>query len=101
VVGGDSLPRKKPYPDQIQFVLDRINIPPEQVLMVGDSAQDVQAGKAAGVLTCGIRSNIGDTQQLDASKPEFMLNQIEDLVGILEEIASSETCITKSSKPSA
>lgn len=49
VVGGDSLPVKKPDPGHILGTLSRLAARPSQGVMVGDSANDVNAAKAAGL----------------------------------------------------
>jgi phosphoglycolate phosphatase len=48
LVGGDDLPRKKPAPDPLLYVAQRLGIAPAQLLMVGDSVNDAQAARAAG-----------------------------------------------------
>jgi len=48
VLGGDSLARKKPDPMPILHCCERFGIVPAALLVVGDSANDVTAGLAAG-----------------------------------------------------
>ena len=47
-LSGDSLPEKKPHPAPLLYVAKFFNITPQQLLMVGDSDNDVEAAKAAG-----------------------------------------------------
>ena len=49
VVGGDTLPERKPHPAPILAALDRLGTAPEAALMVGDNYHDVQAARSAGV----------------------------------------------------
>jgi phosphoglycolate phosphatase len=49
VIGGDSLPVRKPDPGHLRAVLDRLGAAPERAVLVGDSANDVQAAAATGV----------------------------------------------------
>lgn len=49
VIGGDTLPTKKPDPAPVLEGLSRLGCRPEDGLMVGDSAADAFAAKAAGV----------------------------------------------------
>jgi phosphoglycolate phosphatase len=49
VIGGDSLPVRKPDPDHIGAVLARLGADPTRAVMVGDSANDVMAAQASGV----------------------------------------------------
>ncbi|PZP65162.1 MAG: phosphoglycolate phosphatase [Azospira oryzae] len=48
VIGGDTLPRKKPDPLPLVHAAERFGVPPAQLLLVGDSPNDTQAARAAG-----------------------------------------------------
>lgn len=48
VVAGDSLQAKKPDPIQLQHCAQAFGIPIQRLLMVGDSANDTRAARAAG-----------------------------------------------------
>jgi phosphoglycolate phosphatase len=48
VYGGDSLPKKKPDPAPLLQVCADFGLTPQQVLAIGDSANDAQAARAAG-----------------------------------------------------
>jgi phosphoglycolate phosphatase len=85
VVGGDSLPHKKPHPAPLYSALQTIGIKPtRRVVIVGDSRHDVIAGKAAGIRTCGIRSNIGDYQNMIKYRPDFIITRMSELVRLFK-----------------
>jgi phosphoglycolate phosphatase len=48
VIGGDDLPTKKPDPGPLLHAAALFGIPPRRLLMVGDSANDVEAARGAG-----------------------------------------------------
>ena len=48
VISGDTLPRKKPDPMQLQYIATHLKVPMANALMVGDSITDVAAANAAG-----------------------------------------------------
>jgi phosphoglycolate phosphatase len=48
IYGGDCLPRKKPDPTPLLQVCTDFGLLPQQVLAIGDSANDAQAARAAG-----------------------------------------------------
>lgn len=54
VIGGDTLPEKKPSPLPLQHVCQILNIEPQQLAMVGDSHNDILAARAAGSLAIGV-----------------------------------------------
>ena len=48
VIGGDDLPTKKPDPGPLRHAAAAFGIPTRRLLMVGDSANDVEAARGAG-----------------------------------------------------
>ena len=48
VVGGDSLPQRKPAVEPLLYPLKQWDIAPHHAVMVGDSSTDVEAARAAG-----------------------------------------------------
>ena len=68
VLGGDSLPRRKPDPLPLLHAAQTFGIAPPQVVMIGDSINDARAARAAGmpVLVVPYGYNEGlDVQTLD------------------------------------
>lgn len=49
VVGGDTCTRKKPDPMPVLHACDLLGVAPQQALFIGDSLNDAQAAKAAGL----------------------------------------------------
>ena len=49
VTGGDSAPTRKPDPGHLLATLDLLGAAPAAAVMVGDSANDVEVARAAGV----------------------------------------------------
>ena len=49
VVGGDTCPRPKPFPDPLLHAAATIGVAPMNTLYVGDDVRDVQAARAAGM----------------------------------------------------
>ena len=48
LLGGDSLPEKKPSPLQLKVAAETLGIAPSAAVLVGDSHQDLRAARAAG-----------------------------------------------------
>ena len=71
IVGGDTCPERKPHPAPLLAAIEGLGIPRERVLMVGDSAVDIEAGKLAGVTTWGVLWGFGDPA---SSRPDALLS---------------------------
>ena len=51
IIGGDTTGKTKPDPAPLFAAVERINIPADACIYVGDDRRDVQAGRAAGMKT--------------------------------------------------
>ena len=49
LVGGDTLPTRKPDPAPLLHACTQLGVEPGEALYVGDDLRDVQAAKAAGM----------------------------------------------------
>src|SRR5690554_2598984 len=56
IIGGDTLPQKKPDPAGLIQVMHEAGVAPQHSLFVGDSRNDVRAARAAGVKVVAVRS---------------------------------------------
>ena len=54
VVTPDDVERGKPEPDMLQLISETQKVPPESIVMIGDSYVDVKMAKAAGSVGIGI-----------------------------------------------
>ena len=79
ILGGDSLNVKKPDPKGLQFLMSKLNCPASQVLMVGDGTIDIETGKQAGVITCGVTYGFCDSDSLRDSKPDYLIDNLSKL----------------------
>lgn len=79
ILGGDSAAEKKPHPALLNLVLRRFQIPPGRALIVGDGDTDIDAGRGAGVITCGVTYGLGNKDDLIAAKPDFLIENLSQL----------------------
>ncbi len=70
VSGGDSLPVKKPDPGHLLGLIEELGAAPGATVMLGDSRNDVQAARAAGLPVIAIAHGYGGTpaQELGADR---------------------------------
>ena len=79
ILGGDSLGVQKPDPKGLQLLMSKLNCPAKQVLMVGDGVIDIETGKQAGVLTCGVTYGMGDPDALRNARPDYLIDNLSRL----------------------
>ncbi|MEW6740351.1 MAG: HAD family hydrolase [Nitrospirota bacterium] len=81
VVGSDTTPERKPSPIPILHVLSKLNIKPEDAVIVGDSNFDIEAGKAAGIKTIAVTYGYRPLDLLKGA--DFIINRMDKLLDIL------------------
>lgn len=72
VVGAKADISLKPSPEGISIILEQMKVLPRDTIMIGDSGNDILAGKAAGVKTCAVGYGFRDLENLKAFSPDFM-----------------------------
>lgn len=60
VIGGDSLPKRKPDPEPLLAAIEKLGGAAETSIMIGDSANDVLCARAAAVTAILIPSDYGN-----------------------------------------
>jgi len=80
ILGGDSLPEKKPDPEPLRHAMQALGVLPRHTLMVGDGEADMQAGRAAAVRICAVTYGMRPKSTLAAFAPDFWINRIEELL---------------------
>lgn len=84
VLGGDSLTERKPSPLPILRVLKEHKVPGERALMVGDSPLDMEAGKKAGVWTCGAAYGYNERDTLLSAGADCIIESFPELFSLLD-----------------
>lgn len=78
VRGGDSYDSKKPEPQGLLHMMRVHRASPGETLMVGDSRNDVLAGKGAGAMTCGVTYGLG-SEGFAGAPPDFTISRFPEL----------------------
>ncbi len=86
VVGGDEAPLK-PDPAPVRLAVERLGLAPVEAagagLMVGDHGNDVAAGRAAGLTTCGVLWGFDQGAAVRPSRPDHLAKTPQDLAHLL------------------
>ena len=83
VLGGDSLPVKKPDPAPLLHVCNALNINPAQAVMIGDSRNDILAGQNANMDTLGLSYGYNYGQDIRELNPTEAFDDFAALVDYL------------------
>ncbi|MGI2067331.1 phosphoglycolate phosphatase [Shewanella sp. MF08487] len=80
VLGGDTLAKMKPDPLPLQHVLREWQLEKSQLLMVGDSKNDILAAKAAGIASIGLTYGYNYGEDIGLSGPDAVCEQFSDIL---------------------
>ncbi|MBI5562503.1 MAG: HAD-IA family hydrolase [Deltaproteobacteria bacterium] len=64
VVGGDTLPTRKPSPEPVEAVIRAAGMTKAVSVIVGDSPMDAEAGRAAGISAIGVTYGFRGVREL-------------------------------------
>jgi phosphoglycolate phosphatase len=79
IIGGDTLPERKPHPAPVLFALERLGVKPQAALMIGDNYHDVQAARAAGVRVFAVTYGYSHRPHAELGA-DGLLNTMSDLL---------------------
>jgi phosphoglycolate phosphatase len=83
VLGGDMHFPKKPAPDSVLHLAGKYGVSTGEILFVGDSLLDIHTGKNAGTKTCAVTYGFGKKAELESARPDFVIDEFEDLLKII------------------
>ena len=84
VITGLSAPHTKPYPDPVLLAAQKMNVPPQNCLMIGDTTVDIRAGRSARAQTVGVLCGFGEEAELRRMGADEVLQDTTKLLGLLE-----------------
>ncbi|MEM7210184.1 MAG: phosphoglycolate phosphatase [Pseudomonadota bacterium] len=79
VVGGDTLPKRKPHPLPLQHAAQSLNAPASRCVMVGDSKNDVMAALAAGFKVVCVPYGYNHGDDIRRTKPDAVIDSLAEL----------------------
>lgn len=86
IVTPEDTDRHKPLGDPAEKACELLGIEPREAIMVGDSHNDILCGKSAGCSTCLVTYTALDMDSLLKHKPDYVIDKIEELVGICKNL---------------
>ncbi len=83
IVCGDDLPKKKPDPMPLQYIMELQGLQPSQTVLVGDSASDIQAAQAADVASICVDYGYHQGKGVDALGADYIISSIEEVANLI------------------
>jgi len=83
ILGAESAVERKPSPAPIFYLMQQFGVTSSETVMVGDSINDIKAGKSAGVLTIGCEFGYGAIAELENA--DGTISSLDQLVSLLHD----------------
>lgn len=80
ILGGDSLERRKPDPLPLQHAVNFFQTQPELTLMIGDSSNDVEAARNAGIDCIVMSYGYNHGEDIRTCHPQQVIDTLETLI---------------------
>ena len=85
VCSGDT-PQRKPHPAPLRLALQQLRLEPSACVYVGDSPEDLEMAKSAGVRAIAVLGPFPTEKRLRAARPDFLLESIRELPDVLKRL---------------
>ncbi|PKF77827.1 phosphoglycolate phosphatase [Vibrio sp. vnigr-6D03] len=83
VLGGDAFPEKKPDPVALNWLLQKHGVKADEMLMVGDSKNDILAAQNAGCHSFALTYGYNHGEPISDAKPDFVADNIAEILNIV------------------
>lgn len=77
--------RRKPHPEPIELAIQKLQVPQNAIISIGDDSRDIVASKKAGVLTVGALWGAQEPQKLIDSNPDYLCSNVEELIHVINQ----------------
>lgn len=79
VVCHEQMENRKPHPEGLETAMRLMDISRAESCYIGDSPEDIEMGKRAGILTVGVRSAYPTNWKLKSSSPDIYIQSLTEL----------------------
>ncbi len=83
ILGPEDVTAVKPHPEMIVQLLQKAGAQASEALFVGDTDNDMQAGRGAGVHLCAVKFGYGNQKVLKTYNPEYFIKRPEEIIDIV------------------
>ncbi|MET0594213.1 MAG: HAD-IA family hydrolase [Polyangiaceae bacterium] len=91
ISAGGDVAMIKPSPDPLFHVAKQLGLAANEMVMIGDGPQDVEAGRRAGCRTIGVQGGFVGPERLIAAQPDVIISSLAELPAILERWGDATT----------
>jgi phosphoglycolate phosphatase-like HAD superfamily hydrolase len=83
VLGINDVNSPKPAPDIINLTLERLDVEPQEAVLIEDTTIGLEAGVRAGVHTVGVTTGTHDMDRLATLHPDYIIEALSELTKLI------------------
>lgn len=87
VCSGDTA-KKKPHPEPLQLAMRKMRLEPSACVYVGDTAEDLEMARRAGVRAIAVLGPFPTEKRLRAARPQVLLESLLELPTAVQQFTS-------------
>lgn len=80
ILGGDDLPQRKPDPEPLLHCASQLGCAINASLMVGDSYNDVEAARRAGIPVVAVNYGYNHGRPIEDERPDMIVSSLAELI---------------------
>lgn len=80
IICHEQITNRKPHPEGLETAMRALGCSPQESCYVGDTPEDIQMGRSAGVLTVGVRSAYPTSWKLENDLPDIYLKSLTEIL---------------------
>jgi phosphoglycolate phosphatase len=84
IIGSDTAGERKPSPVPVLYAISKLNVRPEESIVVGDSYYDIEAGKMAGTKTVAVTYGYQPKELL--KEANYVIDDLRELIPLMYEM---------------
>ncbi len=79
IIGGDTLPQRKPDPTALLHCCRQLQVPVERTLMIGDSETDVKSARAAAIKVLCVSYGYNRSGHIATCNPDWVIDHFGEI----------------------
>ena len=79
VICHEQVENRKPHPEGLEHAMRFLGCSQQECCYVGDSPEDIEMGKRAGMLTVGVRSEYPTSWKLKSHEPDIYVESLHEI----------------------
>src|SRR3989344_5899006 len=77
---------RKNKADKLAYLVKKSSYKKNEILIIGDSPEEAEAGKRAGIRTVAITGGYYSTRRLKEAKPDYLIHNLLDMIDIIKKV---------------